>query len=408
MEPSVCSTLADFYGSGLVNVDPVELIGAGRLESIAALNNGGRLCKFVYRRQPGLSGCWFAHRILGFNTKIGEAALSLPDSNQISGLVAAECFMDASGADVARLTITGNDMDHTDPATQYQMGWGKSWHAGMSQTSHDILPLTRDAEAFLARLGRHTRRNVRRAERIADELGMDFMFENTASSESVRQLQRLAALNKPVPLRRRRVRAYEALIARKTGGFESRFRTAGGEVVSCCRGYIDGRVAYLVYQVNNPVIPRINLSALHRFKLIERLIGEGVTALVFPFGCEGLFQPACQVVALEERVAIRRSLRGAATAIAVMLMAPRSQLAAMIGGTLNAAFAWRMAHSRYGRALSPIFSGQIGGFGAVVLPARWERYAFGVLTGLFCLGVRVALQDSVSDGIDFGLDTEFM
>jgi hypothetical protein len=408
MEPSVCSTLAGFSVSDPIKVDSIALIGAGRLEAIAALNNGGQLDKFVSRRQPGLSGFWFAHRILGFKTKIREAALSLPDGYLISEVDAAECFMEASGSNIARLTMTGHSGAHPDSAPHYQLAGGKNWHAGMARTSHDILPLTSDAEAFLARLGRHTRRNVRRAERIAEELGMGFVFENTASPESVRELHRLAALNKPAPLRRRRVRAYEALIARKADGFESRFRTASGEVVSCCRGYIEGRVAYLVYQVNNPVIPRINLSALHRFKLIERLIREGVTALVFPFGCEGLFQPACEVVTLEERIAIRRSLRGAATAIAIMLMAPRSQLAAMIGGTLNAVFTWGMAHPRYGRALSPIFSEQTGGFGAAVLPARWERYAFGVLTGLFCLGVRLALQDSVSDSIDFGLDTEFM
>ncbi len=389
--------------------DPVTLIGAGRLESIAALNSGGRLTSFVSPRYFGLAGLWFTHRVFGFATKIGEAALSLPTVARMSGVAAVECFMETTGVDIARLTMIGDENKSADFTPDYQVAWGKSLHAGVNQMSHDILPLMADAEAFLAQLGRHTRRNVRRAERIAEELGMRFKIDGNTGRGSLEDIRQLAAKNVPLPLSRRRVRAYEALLANKTGCFESRFLLATGEVVSCCRGYIEGSVAYLVYQVNDPVVPRINLSVLHRFKLIEHLIGEGVSKLIFPFGCEGLFQPACEAVALEERVAIRRSVRGVATAIAVVLMSPRSQLADMLAGTLRAAFIGRIRQSQYGKTVMPYFSRQIGGgIGSIALPIRWERYAFGLMATLLTLGIRVALQDGVSDGIDFNMDTEFM
>ena len=57
----------------------------------------------------------------------------------------------------------------------------------------------------------------------------------------------------------------------------------------------------------------------------------------------------------------------------------------------------------------PYLSGQAGGgIGSIALPMRWERYAFGLMAMLLTLGIRVALQDGVSEGIDFNMDTEFM
>jgi hypothetical protein len=93
----------------------------------------------------------------------------------------------------------------------------------------------------------------------------------------------------------------------------------------------------LIYQANDPVVPRINLSLLHRFLLIERLIVDGIGEIIFPFGCEGLLKSACETLQIDERVVIRPSLRGLMTAVAVALCLPKTRIAKLVRATLRAA-----------------------------------------------------------------------
>jgi hypothetical protein len=245
--------------------------------------------------------------------------------------------------------MTGDE--YSVPASR---SWGGLLHTGAITECQELLRLGADPEQFLGRLGKHTRRNVRRAERIAGELGMRARFQlNPRPLSSDDTVHDLAARNRPVPLTAKRLSAYEMLIAEKASGFESRFTLANGAVISYLRGYIDNGVAYLVYQANDPVVPRINLSLLHRFLLIERLIADGIGEIIFPFGCEGLLKSACETLRIEERVVIRTSVRGILTAALVAVCLPKTRIAKLVLATLRAAWRQRRGQPSFLRSAWP-------------------------------------------------------
>jgi hypothetical protein len=311
-----------------------------RLESVAALRRGSHISRFLDHRAKGLSGAWFAHRIAGLKLKVVEGAITLSGSSSgLSSVAAAAHFIDIARADIARLTIINGAGGANNGYIQSEgRSWGGLLHSGAMTECQELLRLGADPEQFLTRLGKHTRRNIRRAERISQELGMRARFQlNPRPLSRDDAVHDLAARNKPVPLTAKRLSAYEMLIAGKAVGFESRFTLESGAVVSYLRGYIDNGIAYLVYQANDPIVPRINLSLLHRFLLIERLIADGVGEIIFPFGCEGLLKAACETLHMEECVVIRPNLRGLLTAAMVATCLPRTRIAKLVRATLRAA-----------------------------------------------------------------------
>ncbi len=68
---------------------------------------------------------------------------------------------------------------------------------------------------------------------------------------------------------------FEEMLSHRPSTFESRATAADGTLISLCRGFIQGKTAYLVYQMNDPVIPGISLAAFHDYKLVEELIARG-------------------------------------------------------------------------------------------------------------------------------------
>jgi hypothetical protein len=323
-------------------IESGDRVATARLESVAALRRGARISRFLDHRALGLSGAWFAHRAVGFKLKVVEGAITLSGlSSGMSSVAAAAQFLEISGADIARLMIiNGKGVSGDECSVPASLSWGGLLHTGVITECQELLRLGTDTEQFLGRLGKHTRRNVRRAERIAGELGMCARFRlNPRPLSPDDAVHDLAARNRPVPLTAKRLSAYEMLIAGKASGFESRFTMADGTVISYLRGYIDDGVAYLVYQANDPVVPRINLSLLHRFLLIERLIADGIGEIIFPFGCEGLLKSACETLRIEERVVVRSSVRGILTAALVAVCLPQTRIAKLVLATLRAA--WR-------------------------------------------------------------------
>src|SRR5262249_26682625 len=86
-----------------------------------------------------------------------------------------------------------------------------------------------------------------------------------------------------------------------------------GRLLSLCRGFIQGETAYLVYQINDPAVPGISLAAFHDFRLVEQLIAQGASELIFVMGAHQ-FKRVCQVSSKDELITIRPSPRGLAVA----------------------------------------------------------------------------------------------
>lgn len=339
--------------AGDFSQDSADRLATARLEGIAAWWRGTRIFRFSHHWAPGLSGRWFSHRVLGMRTGIAQGFVTQSGTSRgTNSVAAASYFMEASGANVARVSLIGGDEAGQPQEPQYTSGSYRGFYCTLDAVaqSRELLRLGNDSELFLARLGRHTRRNIRRAERIADELGMRFLLRRDAPSFADRDaVYRLASKNKPAPHTVKQLAAYEAHIRKKARRFESSLTLASGEMVSYSRGYIEDGVAYLLYQANDPVVPRINLSLLHRFKLIEQLIAEGVTEVIFPFGCAGLLGNACEVLPIEEWVIIQASPRGIFTAVLLVMCKPRSRMAKAVRHTLGMRFAlWAERRSTRG------------------------------------------------------------
>lgn len=225
--------------------------------------------------------------------------------------------MNRTGVDVARFSIVRSAQGGAPVAIDTRSGGGL-WFARTRHEHRDLLPLAPNLESFLYRLGARIRRNVRRSEKIAARHGLCFAWQcRSRRLEIGPDVLAVAARNRPVPVPAGALATFERLVANCSGGFESRITREDGSLLSLCRGVVKGRTAYLVYQLNDPAIPGLSLSLLHRIRLIEELIGSGVREMIFVGECSGPLKAACQVSSKEDLIAIRPSIRGLMVALMV-------------------------------------------------------------------------------------------
>jgi hypothetical protein len=291
-----------------------------RLRAASDISGGTPVREFDSFTQSGLSGAWFRLRVWGLVTKIIDGALIIRGSGiDLTSQIAQ--FMDETGADVARFTIVR--------PTQGAMFWTErrtrngQWFWRSPRRHTDLLPLDRDPDALLMRLGAQTRRNIRRSLRIAANLNLSFDFRlRSRSIAAERDVLALAERNRPIRAIAKNLDTLEDIIAQRGNGFETRIVSGDGALISLCRGFIEGQTAYVVYQINDPQVPGISLSLLHKFKLIEDLNSRSMAEIIFILGCSGPFAKICKITALEELVTIRPTLRGL-TMAAILAVALR-------------------------------------------------------------------------------------
>lgn len=341
---------SDFLGKGEEAGAPniIELVARFRLEFLARLRDCGPLSHA--NDASGRRSCfwWFPRRFRGFKTKAVEGAICLPDGSEAeSSAAAANRFMKASRADIARLMIlrdgagreTLGDFEYECPHHGY-------WHVSTQTEARSVLRLAGGIDAFLERLSRYTRRNIRRAERSAAQLGLNFAFRSgpviaIPSSDAFR----LASRNSPLPIAPKVVKAQIELAEVESVRFISHLGRPEENCISLCLGYIRGHAAYLAYQANDTCVPALNLSLLHRSRLIRELTARGITELVFLFGCSGLLRNACEPTLIEERLVIRVSPRAIGTAAIIAACLPRNRYGELSKLILLRVFG-RLAHKR--------------------------------------------------------------
>jgi hypothetical protein len=281
-----------------------------RLRIASNLSGGTPVRELDTENKSGLSGWWFMLRLGGWRTKVADAVLSIRDS-QSGALGAIEQFMQQANLDVARFSIVCGANPTTDISGE--ASGRRLWFFQANREYRDLLPLTGGAQAFLKSLGVHTRRNVRRTARVADSLGLRFSFNERSSAIEIDQgILDLAANNRPVAVPVGSVAVFEQMLSYRPSTFDARIAGPDGALISLCRGFMSGRTAYLVYQMNNPTVPGINLGLFQTFKVIEELTARGVTEAIFVMESSALLKAACRVSSKEELITIRPSLRGIA------------------------------------------------------------------------------------------------
>jgi hypothetical protein len=165
---------------------------------------------------------------------------------------------------------------------------------GMARASQDVLPLGDSYEAFVEGLGKRTRRNIRHYRQHAAESAITFEWrDGFLPEEMYGKIFELCAKNGPVPFTRESVLAWRARLKNQNGHFYSIMYAKSGEMISLCRGFVWGKSAVIVYQLNSRDHYEISPSLLHRSFLIEHVIRQGVREMIFTDGCEGLLKNAC-------------------------------------------------------------------------------------------------------------------
>lgn len=190
----------------------------------------------------------------------------------------------------------------------------------------EVLPLGADYAAFLLSLGRSTRRNVRNCRQAAAELGIGFDWSTAEPAVDRNELEQLCRHNMPSPASGRRVRSIQQLISAQSRPFHVRLRSADGQLISAGGGFIQGELAFLLYQYNHCAFRALNPSLITRSFVIERLSGEGIRHLAFVGRCSGLLRHACDRVPAAEMLIARDSAWARLKKLACRIADPRSRI----------------------------------------------------------------------------------
>jgi hypothetical protein len=176
-------------------------------------------------------------------------------------------------------------------------------------------------------MGRHTRRNIRSARKLATAERFAFGVSTGAPVMSEPARAELARRSRPRGTGRSLSARLEAFADSTGRPFRTVVRAPDGEVVSYSCGYFgDPSVAYLLYQLNNSAFNAIGPSLLHRAFLIEWFVQLGCKELVFVHGCSGILHHACVRQPLEEVWLMRRSAAAYFSAATMALFKPKASV----------------------------------------------------------------------------------
>ncbi|MDB5394571.1 MAG: hypothetical protein JWM91_2077 [Rhodospirillales bacterium] len=311
-----------------------ERAALSHLRVAANLSGGTPVREIMAGGQGAFTGWWFGLKLWRWGTKVADAVISIRDSGAgVAGAI--EDFMHQADIDVARFTIVRSNPEASDIESEARERSGV-WFFQGHREQRDLLPLEKSPQEFLSRLGRRARRNIRWTARKADRTGLTFTFrERTLPLEIDDELARLAARNRPSAVALGYIALFEQMLSHRPSSFESRITGPDGALISLCRGFIQGGTAYLVYQINDPVIPRITLASFHVFKLIEQLIDQGATELIFVMDAHQ-FKDVCRVSSKDELITIRPSIRGVAVAFLLSIAMRRTRFGNGVNNVLKA------------------------------------------------------------------------
>ena len=262
----------------------------------------GRRFETMSDGHAGLS--WFEYQVGGFGIGIVEGVLLGNAADIDQGWLAAA--VRESPASLIKLTRALPDQSaELIDQRQIEPNWIVVRHR---RAAHEILPLASTDEATLARLGRHTRRNLRAARKLAAASGLQFHVSDARPLITDTERADLAAKTRPLGLRTIELARLEAYVDETKRPFRSVVRDVEGAIISYCCGYFAAPdAAYLLFQLNDAAHHSIGPALLHRALLLPWLVEQRRAELVFVHGCIGVLSHSCVPQLLEEVWLMRRS-----------------------------------------------------------------------------------------------------
>ena len=307
---------------------PAERALISRLE-LTAFQRTARVLQFAAADFDVSAALWFEPR---FGLKLGIVEGLALRSGCASDL-ALRVGADAGSMITHFTTVSDEDFGSGRSAETVTIPAARDWRLTRTRERfREVLPLAPSYEETLTTFGRHTRRNVRNVRKAATARDLVFTIsqEGTGIPKPVRLA--LGRQTQPYPLFERRMRPFEAYADTAGDSFRSVVASPTGEVISYCCGFLDDKVAYVVYQLNSCKWAELSPSLMHRGYLIEALIGLGCREVVFIHGCSGVLRHACLPIVLDRYLVVRNTAAALATAALIRKLAPKSRM----GRILNA------------------------------------------------------------------------
>jgi len=279
--------------------------------------------KILRRTIDGHQISYFRRTLLGLDIPIIYALVERSESNGAVDVHQAAAALNLAiggdrPADIIKLFLAGS----ADQSEKRDSAYGSTVFASRIP---EALDLGDGYERFLETLGRHTRRDMRRLRRLADDRDMSFTFEPAAQS-GAGERHALGLANSPTPYRAWQIDAADRFVTAQETGFHALLRSSSGEMLSCCAGFITDGCAIVLYQLNHGAHRKASLSLTHRSFIIEHLIADRIRELVFPGGAAGLLADACRIREASEVVLIRRSMTAMIKGAAIAAARPTSRV----------------------------------------------------------------------------------
>jgi hypothetical protein len=284
---------------------PFERALVARLEMTAVQRGANSVC--MCETPEGASSRWFDNAYHGVTLGIVEGIVL--DAEPQTASVLAFAAASHGHAQLALVTAVSTDAlpDHGKPVTR-KLELGPNWHGARTRARfREVMRFADDYEQTLNALGRHTRRNMRNARKLAEAEGITFAFASGAFGVADELRIALGRNTQPYPVSERRIRGFEAYADASGQPFRSTLSVDPGQIISYCCGFIDGASAYLVYQLNDREWSRVGPSLMHRAYLLEALIQRGRRELIYVHGCSGILRHACVPMVLDRYFFMRRS-----------------------------------------------------------------------------------------------------
>lgn len=277
------------------------------------------------RSEGGGAIAWFGYDLWRMPTGLSEGIALGREEDSLFGW--ALDVIDATGANLFKLTrVLPAEADReAGPAKVHE---SRRWSVIRTiKKVREVLPLAPTYDDMLAGLGRHTRRNIRAARKIAAAERFSFDVSTGGSAPDPPVLTALARKARELAVPAKMMTRFETYADLTGRPFRSALRAADGRVVSYACGFLgDPHSAYLLYQLNDPDWNAIGPSLLHRAYLMEWLIQSGCRELVIVHGCNGILRHACLSQALEQFWFMRQSAAAYVSAGAISLVKPDASI----------------------------------------------------------------------------------
>jgi hypothetical protein len=277
---------------------------------------------------PGIHGVWlsYEHRWRGLNTGLRDGVVLLDesaDSTRISW--AADALAQSYKCDAFTLRIASKG-PLTALTSRSTASLGSATVTISPSFVQEVLSLPEYPAQFTSQFSRDSRRNIERTRYRTEERGMRYRWSSEFHCPDMAELEELCRNNMPGAISAARVRSAMCFSRAQCEPFIADLRDSDGTLASVAGGFVEGRLALIMFQINHRAYREIGPSLSIRAFIAERLITSGVRHVAFVGKCSGILRHSCTRVPIIEMLVIPKRAFARLKHLICILAQPRSRI----------------------------------------------------------------------------------